>query len=399
MNGPLIIAHVMGYYMPGLGYQENCLPFAQAELGHQVHIITGDRFVPHPAYEKLFAPRFGSRYVKSGMSVERDVTVHRLPVRFELKRRNNPWLSGSTKLLACLGADVVHLHGVTPLSSLAVMFSSASRRHALVCDHHLCRFNLDPFTPLKRAYYACFRNLGAEPAKKRVKAWLPINGDAEEVLETVLGINGPNVQISRLGVDPQVFRRDAEVGKAWRIRHGLPLDTPVVVHAGKLEPRKEVAILIEGFAAAFKDSGERLLIAGDGDERYTGTLRALADDLGLGDRAVFLPFQPHHALPALFNAADVGVWPGDGSITIFEALGCGLPVALASDPGLDYIGIRIGAGEFTRGSADQLAALLPALVRRDEARRHQIASVCAETLSWRAIAEETISLYRRVVES
>ena len=185
----LNIAHVTSYYMPGLGYQENFLPFEQAKLGHEVHIITGNRFAPHPSYDTVYEPRMGPRFLDTGDKEERGVIVHRLAVPFELQRHNNPWIAGSISLLDQLTPDIIHLHGVTPWSSLRVIFSPSAKLHRIVVDHHLCKFNLVPFTVAKRIFYRAFRSICAKHAQRRVKAWLPINEDAKDVLDDVLGIS------------------------------------------------------------------------------------------------------------------------------------------------------------------------------------------------------------------
>ena len=40
------IVHVIGHYIPGLGYEENCLPQQQAGMGHEVFLVTSNRLPP-----------------------------------------------------------------------------------------------------------------------------------------------------------------------------------------------------------------------------------------------------------------------------------------------------------------------------------------------------------------
>lgn len=72
-------------------------------------------------------------------------------------------------------------------------------------------------------------------------------------------------------------------------RHGIsfPTDSVNVGIAARLNPVKDIATLIRGFAAAAKTSPRlRLLIAGEGPEEEP--LRALAAELGVADRVAFL---------------------------------------------------------------------------------------------------------------
>lgn len=397
---PLTIVHIASYYIPSLGYQENFLPFEQAALGHEVHILTGDRYAPHPSYDTVYEPRVGPRMVGEGTHTERDVSIHRLPVPIELTRHNNPWITGTVARLDQLKPDIIHLHGVTPLCSLGVMFSGAAKRYAVVCDHHLCRFNLEPATPIKRAYYATFRALLSAPAMKRVKAWLPINEDAQQVLSEVIGINGDNVVINRLGVDNARFNRDAAAGRSWRQENAISERATLFLHAGRLEPRKRIEDLITAFATILSrqsDGGYCLCIVGDGDATYIHDLKNQVSSLGISGHTKFLAIQPHEKLPELFNAADLGVWPGDVSVTMIEAMGTGLPVVLPENPGLSYVADCVGADTFERGDVDGLAERLLRRAATRETQRGEIAAACAARLGWRAIASQTIDIYRDVM--
>lgn len=392
----------MGYYMPGLGYQENFLPFEQQAIGNQVHIITGDRYAPHRNYTSVYGAQLGPRIVGEGQRVDRGVTIHRLPVPFELTRRNNPWFSGLSSRLNQIKPDIIHIHGVTPLSSLQAIFGRNASRGTLVCDHHLCQFNLEPFTILKRVYYASFRILLSGYAKKRVSGWLPINEDARSVLATPLGISGTNVHINRLGVDTSNFHPDGVTRTDYRKKGRILGDQKLIVFAGKIEPRKRIEDLLRAFAATFSDTPQEaaiLRIFGSGDETYLMTLQAQVVALGIQNAVQFHPMQPHDQLPAIFNAADIGVWPGDAAITAIEALSCGLPIILPSTPGLSYVANCSGASEFPRGNIEALAKILASTLNDPTVDRHQISADCAEKLSWRAITKESIKIYRQCIAS
>jgi len=109
--------------------------------------------------------------------------------------------------------------------------------------------------------------------------------------------------------------------------------------------------------------------------------------------------QPHDQLPAIFNAADIGVWPGDAAITAIEALSCGLPIILPSNPGLSYVANCNGATEFPRGNPKTLAEILASCINDPADDRKEIAAGCAEKLSWHAIARDSIDIYHQCLAS
>ncbi|MEK9646517.1 MAG: glycosyltransferase family 4 protein [Alphaproteobacteria bacterium] len=396
---PLTIVHVCGYYAPGLGYQENKLPAAQAALGHDVHVVTADRYMPDPNYDAVYGGQLGPRIVGAGDSSDGAVRIHRLLVRFEIERRQNLLLAGSVKTIAGLAPDVIHLHGVTPMTTLAVLMSGLHRRAAIVVDHHLCQFNMEPATAAKRLYYKAFRNAVLPLLRRKVSAWLPINEDAAAVLRDWLGIAGRGVEISRLGADIGGLRPDADAGRAWRAAHGIPPSAALVVHAGKLSPRKEVVTLIGAFAdVAPQDAC--LVIAGDGPHDFMAALKAEATRSGRDVR--FLPPRPHNELPGLFNAADCGVWPGDAAVTLIEGMACGLPVILADPPGQHYVAGTPHVRFVPRGDRKATAAAIAATIDSADGYpdgRRRIAESIRAQLSWDVIGAELIDTYRRAIRS
>lgn len=155
------------------------------------------------------------------------------------------------------------------------------------------------------------------------------------------------------------FRRDFGVSdeKIRVIPNGIDLDRidatsePIglagdftVCTAGRLDPVKNVDLLIEAFLAmGNREAGDRLLIAGDGPER--SRLEALASRLGAGAAIVFLG--ERRDVPAVMREADVYVQASfyEGmSNTVVEAMACGVAV-IATDVGgnPDVVG-RDGAG-------------------------------------------------------
>jgi len=57
-------------------------------------------------------------------------------------------------------------------------------------------------------------------------------------------------------------------------------------------------------------------------------LTSLSRTLGIRDQTIFHDFADRSELSQIYNAADIGVWPGDPSITVLEALATGLACLL-----------------------------------------------------------------------
>jgi len=134
-----------------------------------------------------------------------------------------------------------------------------------------------------------------------------------------------------------------------RISLGLPPDDRVIVHVGRIVPRKGIETLIRGFACLRKDHGiaARLLIVGgesdDPDPSATpeiARLQGIAVEEGVGEHVTFVGRRGRDRLKYYYSAADIFVttpWYEPFGITPVEAMACGTPV----------IGSNVGGIKFT----------------------------------------------------
>jgi N-acetylgalactosamine-N,N'-diacetylbacillosaminyl-diphospho-undecaprenol 4-alpha-N-acetylgalactosaminyltransferase len=106
-----------------------------------------------------------------------------------------------------------------------------------------------------------------------------------------------NVAQSKIAVVPNPVDTEALYAAAAK-HNGLSLDEPYIIAVGRLVRVKNYQLLMRAFAKA--ELPCHLVIAGDGPER--DSLRALADELGIGDR-VLMPGWLSNPYPALRNAS------------------------------------------------------------------------------------------------
>ncbi|MFX0199576.1 MAG: glycosyltransferase, partial [Candidatus Hodarchaeota archaeon] len=117
---------------------------------------------------------------------------------------------------------------------------------------------------------------------------------------------------------------------SWRIDE----DSKVLVYAGNLLPRRDVATAIRALAK-LRSRGEEavFLIAGDGPE--LPKLRSLTRDLGIEESVHFLGQVNWEKLRQAFWAADIFVFPTHYEIfgmVLIEALACGLQIVSTPCP-------------------------------------------------------------------
>lgn len=184
-----------------------------------------------------------------------------------------------------------------------------------------------------------------------------------------------------------------------RLSTRFGLEAPFVLSVGSLEPRKNIARLIEAYgrlAAKTRNTTPLVLVGGSGwkeDAAFGGVWPDFVRRLGSVEE---------EDLVALYNVASVVAYPSlvEGfGLPVVEAMACGTPVltsntsslaevggdaALCVDP-LDVAGIR-----------DGLEALLADASLRRRYRRAGLAR--AAGFSWRKAAEDVIGIYGDLVD-
>ena len=130
------IVHVMNWYIPDMGYQENFLPAEQQKLGHEVYIITSDRVPFYQGFENNVGRIIKKRIIGTGESKENDVTIYRLPTTFELKNGGIVVFRGLFTKLSGLKPDIVHAHGPYNFATLVSVFLCKNLGYKLFIDDH-----------------------------------------------------------------------------------------------------------------------------------------------------------------------------------------------------------------------------------------------------------------------
>jgi D-inositol-3-phosphate glycosyltransferase len=143
------------------------------------------------------------------------------------------------------------------------------------------------------------------------------------------------------GVDLGLFAPRSPVQRAAiRRRLGLELGRPLVVVAGRIEPRKDQELAIRALAELHQLRGWApvLVVAGEaGDSAYLDELKLLAARSGVAAEVRFAGALHREALADLFGAADVTLVPSTSEtfgLVALESAAAGTPVLAAEAGGL-----------------------------------------------------------------
>ena len=220
---------------------------------------------------------------------------------------------------------------------------------------------------------------------------------SDEVEELrALGLAPDRASIIPCGVDVATFQPQPRTDAG----------PPRLLVIGRLVERKGVGNVIEALAQL---PGVHLDIAGgpspdalSADPEVT-RLRALADELGVGERVHFLGSVARPDVPTLMCAADVVVavpWYEPFGIVPLEAMACGRPVVGSAVGGLLDTVVPGVTGELVPPRRPDLVADAVRDLLADPARRGAYGRAgrarATETYQWRQVAADTEDVYASV---
>jgi len=335
---------------------------------------------------------FAKRETFDGRSLQRD-GFRLLPVRLASRPARMLWEQAMLPLqLRRLGVDILHSpHYTTPLAS------AGWRR--VVTFHDVTFFLLPRRYPvLRRLYFQGASRAGARLADLAIAVSETVKGDVVRHL----GLPAERVRVVPLAPGPGFHPlEDSARMEAVRSRYGLP--ARFILNVGTLEPGKNQATLVRAFHRLKGEGLEQgLVIAGQKGWMYEKLFR-LVDGLGLGDEVRFLGYLPDDDLAAVYNMADLFVFPSlyEGfGLPPLEAMACGLPVVASSAPALAEV--LDGAALLVDAYDASALAEVSARALRDKRLRSRLRRQGLERasqFSWQRTARGTVAAYEAVLSS
>ena len=192
-------------------------------------------------------------------------------------------------------------------------------------------------------------------------------------------------------------REDVQVTLA---RYGL--DFPYLLYVGSIEPRKNLIRLLQAYAMLHAWSPRwHLVIVGARNFWKSSPVAEAVEKQNLKEWVHFTGYIPETDLPALYNGADLFVFPSlyEGfGLPVLEAMACGTPVVTSRTSSLPEV-----AGDAALlvdpHNVDEIAAAMQRVLSDPGL----AGELCAKGLaraaefSWERTARETIAVYERVL--
>jgi glycosyltransferase involved in cell wall biosynthesis len=297
--------------------------------------------------------------------------------------------SGLPVVAQQVDADVIHV----PYYSMPLR----PGRPTVVTVHDVTYFT-EP--ELHSAVGAMFFKSAIRTATRRASRLIVPSKATRDELVRVLGADPTRIDVAYHGVDHRLFHRP-DTRQVSQVSERLGLHgKPYIAFLGTLEPRKNAAGLIRGWAKAVADIADppALVLAGGGgwSEEVDAAVAEVPPHLRLV-RPGYLPFGE---LPGFLGGALLVAVPSRGEgfgLPVLEAMACGAPVLTTHCTSLPEVGGEAVA--YTEPDADSIRDNLRALL--DDADRRATLGVAgharAQEFTWTASAEAHLACYRRAV--
>ena len=266
------------------------------------------------------------------------------------------------------------------------------RTRCIITIHDLIPLKHPEYTPkaLKTRLLPLFRAVIHEAAQ-RADAIVTVSECSRTDLVDLLHLSDERAQ--RVTVIPNGVDRRYTPGPEITQR------APVILYVGRLDPYKNVTLLIDAFARLHPEFPQaRLRIVGPPDERYPEALNRIRE-LHLEASVTHTGYLPDDELLKTYQDAKVLVLPSryEGfGLPVVEAMACGTPVICSNSSSLP----EVADSAALLVPTDDVEALTHALRRilSEESLQRKLSAqgpARAATYAWEQVARRTSDLYHR----
>jgi glycosyltransferase involved in cell wall biosynthesis len=283
------------------------------------------------------------------------------------------------------------------LHALGFVSPAAWRGRTVVTAYDLSFLHFpEAFNRANRLYLS----LLTPPSLRRADRVIAISEHTRQDVIRLCGVRPERVTTIHLAADERF--RPAPPDAVARFRHRHRLDRPFILYLGTLQPRKNVAALVQAYAALRRDRRlpHALVLAGARGWRYESIFE-LVRRLGLEGNVLFPGFVSEDEKALWYTAADLFAYPSlyEGfGLQLLEAMACGTPVVASNSSSLPEVigdaGVLVEPNDMA-GLVRAIDDLLHDETRRARLRKAGLAR--AATFSWQRMAEQTVRVYREVL--
>ena len=250
-------------------------------------------------------------------------------------------------------------------------------------------------------YTQTYSRLYRQAARRAQRVIVPSQATKQDLIQ-IYNIGQDKIDIVAQGADRCFAPIDDEGLKQRTRRRYIGVDCPYILFVGKLSQRRNIPLLMTAFSILKKQEKipHRLLLFGP--NHLDIPLVRMAEQLDIADDVIQTDgrVRDHAELVEVYNAADLYVNASlyEGfSMTLIEAMACGLPVVVSRRAALAEIadGYGVMVDDVTaEGFAGAMADVLSDPMLRQRLRTKSLER--AADFRWDTLAQQTLGILRRV---
>lgn len=357
------------------------------EAGHAVTLVAPDYGDAQVTWNREFGPRF--ELVRLPSRTLAFDPEDRLPTRVALR--------DALRVLARRDWDVIHVHTPFRAHQLGLWLREATGVPVLETYHTY-------FEPYVAHYLPWMPEALGRWAARRLSRrqcdavdHLVVPTDEMAAVLTRYGVRTPWTVLPS-GIESGFGPGE---GAAFRARHGIAANRPVLVTISRLAGEKHIGFLLQVAAVVVRELPDlRFVIAGEGPD--APRLRALATQLGLDGNVLFLGnLSRDGALQACYRAGDAFVFASPTEtqgLVLAEAMALGVPIVSTAVMGTSSVLRDACSAVIAPDDVDGFARCVLRVLRDRELRAALSAAGPRDALRWRVdvLMPRLEMLYRRL---
>jgi glycosyltransferase involved in cell wall biosynthesis len=366
-----------------MGYFEVHLAKAFAKLGPEVQVFTTNLVPSYVRQMVSETPTLGTEKHSDGY------TVTRLKASWSLGQMVKA--SGLLEQVEAFAPDTTVVIGLGKLFPKPIFKKNANVGRVLT----LLGDNEDTYDQsFKKRLMATLKNPVYKAAVQHSDGLFSYTPSTPAIVKTLIPsalhstLDQKNQQIS-LGFDPKHFYHNDTLRKEFQNKLNFTTEAPILITATRVTANKRLNEVVqsvdelntEGIALNYLIIG---LTSDEASQSLTHSIQNAANKNAFQS----LEFQPQKELVGYYNAADLGYWP-NAAISIFEALGTGLPLVLPNKQNISHILRPDIDGAYTSQNKQEIKTALKAWAKQGS-NREQRAGEQAERFSYTSIARKIL---------
>lgn len=374
------IVHIHQYFNEGYGYQENILPGYHQELGHDVILITSTYSDGHNN-EK--------RKKKTGVFEENNFLVKRIETVGEFKHRF-VLFKNLYKELEVQRPDFIYHHSPTAPSIITVSkYKKKNANVTLVVDNHADLEISGRNRLWKFVYYNTFWKYILKKVDKNIDCYFGVTPDRCLFLSNELGIPKEKISLLPIGADVKYVDKIKKSKQSIREKINVNDKDILICHGGKMSYNKKTDYLIDAF---MKIDNPNLKLVLFGQFIDTELEKLIEKD----KRIIFLGWCNRNKVLSIMKASDVGVWNGNHTTLLEDAVACELPLILRKYGSTEHL-VKNNGTYIKNSSVEEMAYALRTLITQKNIKKWKLgAKEMKKELSYTKIAKDSLLICKEM---